>query len=219
LIALYPEDQDTCFDILTGEIEVIPKIKKKDIITSNRELMITSIPFDSQKICDYFYEKLSSDSHFMDIWNSKRLLMGFLALLALNDIGLPEDIENLLFKKLFEDQFEDIEPSSMIRFSRFQLDNWEEEFKKIKQKLNENDIYAKFTIFRRKDELSQFNKILSLLNGKYLIHFRSHRTFNSSINIKDKIIEAIDSSNISAELYKIFEEIKAHIKDKYHFII
>ncbi|HEC38174.1 hypothetical protein LCGC14_1021990 [marine sediment metagenome] len=140
LIALYPEDQDTCFDILTGEIEVIPKIKKKDVIVSNREPIITSIPFNSQKICDYFYEKLSSDLHFMDIWNSKRLLMGFLALLALNEIGLPEDIENLLFKKLFQDQLEDIEPSSMMKFSRFQLDNWEEEFKKIKQELNDYEL-------------------------------------------------------------------------------
>jgi len=141
LIALYPEDQDACFDILTGEIEVISKIKKKDVIISNRELMIVSIPFDSQKICDYFYKKLSSDSQFMEFWYSKRLYMGFLALLALNDIGLPSDIENHLFQRLFQGQpKEDTEESLIIRFSRFQLDNWEEEFKKIKQELNDAEL-------------------------------------------------------------------------------
>ncbi len=84
------------------------------------------------------------------------------------------------------------------------------ELKWIKQ--NENELIAKFTIFRRRDEPSQYNKILSLLNGKYLIHFRNHSKFNSSINTKDIKIEASDSRKIKVVLFEIFEGIKTHLE-------
>ncbi|GAG66647.1 unnamed protein product, partial [marine sediment metagenome] len=76
-----------------------------------------------------------------------------------------------------------------------------------------------FTVFRRKDDPGQYNKILSLLNGKYLIQFRSHTSFSSSIKTKEELLESSNSRKVKTLLFNIFEEIKIHIKDNYNITI
>jgi len=78
---------------------------------------------------------------------------------------------------------------------------------------NEPELNDLFTVFRRKDESGKYNKIISLLNGKYLLHFRSHASFNSSIQTKEEAVESSNSQKIKALLFMLFEEIKSHIKD------
>lgn len=86
-------------------------------------------------------------------------------------------------------------------------------------KQNEKELNDYFTLFRRKDNPSQYNKIISLLNGEYLVNFRSHKEFKSSIKINEKIIESSDNQKINSTLYQIFEKIKHDLKDNYNIIL
>jgi len=78
---------------------------------------------------------------------------------------------------------------------------------------NETELNDLFTVFRRKDESGRYNKILSLLHGKYLLHFRSHSSFNSSIETKGEVLESSNSQKIKTMLFMLFEEIKKYIKN------
>ena len=78
---------------------------------------------------------------------------------------------------------------------------------------NETELNDLFTVFRRKDESGKYDKILSMLNGKYLLHFRSHASFSSSIQTKEEGIESTNSQKIKTLLFMLFEEIKTHIKE------
>lgn len=82
-------------------------------------------------------------------------------------------------------------------------------------KQNDKELNDYFTVFRRKDEPSKYDKVLSLLNGKYLVQFRIHTPFKSTIKTNGKIIESSVTKKVNSTLYKIFESIKNHIKDNY----
>ena len=82
-------------------------------------------------------------------------------------------------------------------------------------KQNDKELNDYFTVFRRKDEPSRYDKVLSLLNGKYLVQFRSHIPFKSTIKTNVKIIESSATKKVNSTLYEIFESIKNHIKDNY----
>lgn len=82
-------------------------------------------------------------------------------------------------------------------------------------KQNDKELNDYFTVFRRKDEPSKYDKVLSLLNGKYLVQFRSHIPFKSTIKTNGKIIESSATKKVNSTLYEIFESIKNHIKDNY----
>jgi len=76
------------------------------------------------------------------------------------------------------------------------------ELKWIEQ--NNIELNDLFTVFRRKDDPGQYNKILSLLNGKYLIQFRSHTSFSSSIKTKEELLESSNSRKVKTLLFMIF---------------
>lgn len=57
-------------------------------------------------------------------------------------------------------------------------------------KQNEKELNDYFTVFRQKDEPTKYDKILSLFNGKYLVQFRRHAPFKSTINSNGMIIES-----------------------------
>ena len=78
---------------------------------------------------------------------------------------------------------------------------------------NETELNNLFTVFRRKDESGKYDKILSMLNGKYLLHFRSHASFSSSIHTKEEVVESSNSQKIKTLLFMLFDEIKTHIKE------
>lgn len=82
-------------------------------------------------------------------------------------------------------------------------------------KQNDKELNDYFTVFRRKDEPSKYDKVLSLLNGKYLVQFRSHIPFKSTIKTNGKIIESSATKKVNSPLYVIFESIRNHIKDNY----
>lgn len=82
-------------------------------------------------------------------------------------------------------------------------------------KQNDKELNDYFTVFRRNDEPSKYDKVLSLLNGKYLVQFRSHIPFKSTIKTNGKIIESSTTKKVNSTLYEIFESIKNHIKDNY----
>ncbi len=82
-------------------------------------------------------------------------------------------------------------------------------------KQNDKELNDYFTVFRRKDEQSKYDKVLSLLNGKYLVQFRSHMPFKSTIRTNRKIIESSATKKVNSILYEIFESIKNHVKDNY----
>lgn len=83
-------------------------------------------------------------------------------------------------------------------------------------KQNEKEINDYYTIFRRKDEPGKYAKVLSLLNGEYLVQFRDHAPFKSTIKTNGTIIESSAMKKVNSILYKIFEGIKNHIKDNYN---
>ncbi|TKJ18348.1 MAG: hypothetical protein CEE42_16560 [Promethearchaeota archaeon Loki_b31] len=82
-------------------------------------------------------------------------------------------------------------------------------------KQNDKELNDYFTVFRRKDEPSKYDKVLSLLNGKYLVQFRSHIPFKSTIKTNGKIIESSATKKVNSTIYEIFESIKNHIEDNY----
>ncbi|KKN21627.1 hypothetical protein LCGC14_0923390 [marine sediment metagenome] len=87
------------------------------------------------------------------------------------------------------------------------------ELKWIEQ--NEKELNDIFTVFRRKDEPSQYDKVLSILNGKYLVQFRRTQPFKSSIKTNDKVVGTSSDKEVKSTLYEIFESIKNHVNDNY----
>ncbi len=82
-------------------------------------------------------------------------------------------------------------------------------------KQNEKELNDYFTVFRRKDEPSKYDKILSFLNGKYLIQFRKHLPFKSIIRTGDQIIESSTKKKVKSKLYEMFDSIKNYFKDNF----
>ncbi len=82
-------------------------------------------------------------------------------------------------------------------------------------KQNDKEFNDYFTLFRRKDDPTKYDKVLSLLNGKYLVQFRNHRPFKSTIITNGEIIESSATTKVNSILYEIFESIKNHVEDNY----
>lgn len=148
LIARHPEDQEICFEILSGDTdEQGQKITSTKKATKKHPSLIKRIPFNPQKICDMFKKMVEEDEEFKAKWEKKREFLGFLEILAINEIGIPDEIGNVLYKRLFN-QDQDISEDSVINFSRYQLDNWEEEFRKMMKHLEpiESDLVLSYNL-------------------------------------------------------------------------
>jgi hypothetical protein len=81
---------------------------------------------------------------------------------------------------------------------------------------NEKLLNEFFTIFKRKDDPSQYEKILLIQNGKYLIHFRSHCPFKNSLKLEEKEIKSENKVEVKAKLRMMFEDIKKHLREKFN---
>lgn len=127
----YPEEESLCIELLSNE-DIEEKFQEGALIKEELSKATKYIPFNPNEICKYFFQLIKNDEDFMKNWNEKRLFSGFVSLLSINGIGLPTDMEELLFQKVFNSpQLLNIDYDLTIKYARFQLDNWEKELKLV----------------------------------------------------------------------------------------
>ena len=137
----YPEEESVCIELLSKEaIEGEGAIIEEEI-----SKVIKFITFNPNEICKYFFQLIKDDEDFMENWNEKLLFSGFVSLLSINGIGLPTDMEELLFQKVFKIQ-QDIDYDLAIKYARFQLDDWEKELKLVISELGSEELQEIFAL-------------------------------------------------------------------------
>lgn len=135
----YPEEKSICVDILSKEgIEI--KSKEKTIFEEELSKTTKFIPFNPNEVCVYLFQLINADQEFIKCWNESRISSGFITLLHINGIGLPSDMEELLFKKIFNSPQLNYDDDLLIKYARFQLDNWENELKLVISELTPEEV-------------------------------------------------------------------------------
>lgn len=116
----YPNEQNFCVEILSEKkLERSQTNKEKDNIKTIQ--IIKSIPFNPQKICKHFHTILTEDNNFINLWHEDRQYFGFSSLLRINDLGIPEDIENCLYERIFNSDQNDWDKEMLVKYAGI---NW-----------------------------------------------------------------------------------------------
>lgn len=158
----YPNEGDICLSILSNESQIenpSHNIESSDTILVTVD--VEHIPFMPDNICKLLYNLYVEDKEFMKNWRKDREFLGFSYFLASNDLCIPPDLEKMLYNRLFQENIKfEYGEGTLLDYSRYQVENWEKELKKVLTELSNSEISIIFSLNLL------YYKLISLLETK-----------------------------------------------------